>query len=60
MNHQPIPPLIDFFRDIEDPHIERNKLYPLTEVIAITLPAVTAFAEGREDIETHAKAKKPG
>jgi hypothetical protein len=58
MNHQPIPPLIDFFRDIEDPRIERNKLYPLIEVIVIALLAVMAFAEGWEDIETYAKAKE--
>ncbi|MDR2435193.1 MAG: ISAs1 family transposase, partial [Treponema sp.] len=58
MNSQPIPPLIDFFKDIKDPRIERNKLYPLIEVIVITLPAVMAFAEGWEDIETYGKAKE--
>jgi hypothetical protein len=50
MNSQPIPPLIDFFKDIKDPKIERNKRYPLIEVIVITLLAVMAFAEGWEDI----------
>ncbi|MDR0723053.1 MAG: transposase family protein [Treponema sp.] len=33
MNKQPLPPLIDFFKHIEDPRIERNNLYPLLEVI---------------------------
>ena len=58
MNTQPIPPLIDFFKDIKDPRIERNKDYPLIEVIVITLLAVMAFAEGWEDIEKYGKAKE--
>jgi hypothetical protein len=40
MNHQPIPPLIDFFKHIKAPRIERNKVYPLIEGIVITLPDV--------------------
>jgi hypothetical protein len=35
MTTQPIPPLIDFFKHIKDPRIERNKAYPLLEVIVI-------------------------
>jgi predicted transposase YbfD/YdcC len=58
MNKQPIPPLIDFFKHIKDPRIERNKAYPLIEVIVITLLAVMAFAEGWEDIEKYGKAKE--
>jgi predicted transposase YbfD/YdcC len=58
MTNQPVPPLIDFFKHIKDPRIERNKLYPLIEVIVITLLAVMAFAEGWEDIETYGKAKE--
>ncbi|MDR2245552.1 MAG: ISAs1 family transposase [Treponema sp.] len=58
MNNQPIPPLINFLRHIKDPRIERNKVYPLIEVIVITLLAVMAFAEGWENIELHGKAKK--
>jgi hypothetical protein len=57
-NKQPIPPLIDFFKHIEDPQIERNNGYPLREVIVITLLAVMAFAEGWENIETYGKAKE--
>jgi hypothetical protein len=58
MNKQSLPPLLDFFKDIKDPRIERNKLYPLIEVIVITLLAVMAFAEGWEDIEKYGKAKE--
>jgi hypothetical protein len=58
MTTQPIPPLIDFFKNIKDPRIERNKAYPLLEVIVITLLAVMAFAEGWEDIEKYGKAKE--
>jgi hypothetical protein len=32
INKQPIPPLIDFFKHIEGPRIERNNVYPLLEV----------------------------
>jgi hypothetical protein len=58
MTNQPIPPLIDFFKHLKDPRIERNKVYPLIEVIVITLLAVMAFAEGWEDIEKYGKAKE--
>jgi hypothetical protein len=51
MTNQPISPLIDFFKNIKDPRIERNKAYPLIQVIGITLLAVMTFAEGGEDIE---------
>jgi predicted transposase YbfD/YdcC len=58
MTNQSIPPLIDFFRHIKDPRVERNKAYPLLEVIVITLLAVMAFAEGWEDIGKYGKAKE--
>jgi hypothetical protein len=35
-----------------------NKLYPLYEVIGITIPAIIAMARGWEDIERYTKAKK--
>jgi hypothetical protein len=38
--------------------VERNKRYPLEEVIIITILAVIALAQGWEDIERYAKAKK--
>jgi hypothetical protein len=58
MFNQSIPPLIDFFKHIKDPRAERNKAYPLLEVMVITLPAVMASAEGWEDIEKYRKAKE--
>jgi predicted transposase YbfD/YdcC len=58
MEKAPVPPLMDYFKDIKDPRIERNKAYPLIEVIVITILAVMAFAEGWEDIETYGLAKQ--
>jgi len=58
MEKTPVPPLIEYFKGIEDPRIDRNKDYPLIEVIVITILAVTAFAEGWEDIETYGCAKE--
>jgi predicted transposase YbfD/YdcC len=49
---------MDYFKDIKDPRIDRNKDYPLIEVIVITILAVMAFAEGWEDIETYGLAKQ--
>jgi hypothetical protein len=51
-------PIMTYFSVIRDPRIERNKLYPLYEVIVITILAVIALAQGWEDIERYAKAKK--
>jgi hypothetical protein len=58
MFNQSIPPLIDFFKHIKDPRVERNKAYPLLEVMVITLPTVMASAEGWEDIEKYGKARE--
>jgi len=58
MEKAPLPPLMEYFRKIEDPRIDRNKDYPLIEVIVITILAVMAFAEGWEDIETYGCAKE--
>jgi hypothetical protein len=38
-------PIMACFSVIRDPRIERNKLYPLYEVIVITIPAVIATAQ---------------
>jgi hypothetical protein len=54
----PMTPLMTCFLVIRDPRIERNKLYPLHEVIVITILAVTATAQGWEDIERYEKAKE--
>ncbi|MDR0599894.1 MAG: ISAs1 family transposase [Treponema sp.] len=53
-----IAPLTAYLSVIRDPRVERNKLYPLEEVIIITILAVIALAQGWEDIERYAKAKK--
>ena len=52
MEKAPVPPLMGYFKDIKDPRIDRNKIYPLFEVIVITILAIMASAEGWEDIET--------
>jgi hypothetical protein len=54
----PTTPLMTYFSVIWDPRIERNKLYPLHEVIVITILAVIALAQGWEDIERYARAKE--
>jgi hypothetical protein len=41
-----LKPIMTYFSDIRDPRIERNKLYPLYEVIVITILAVIAMAQG--------------
>jgi predicted transposase YbfD/YdcC len=51
-------PIMPYFSVIRDPRVERNKLYPLHEVIVITILAVIALAQGWEDIERYAKAKE--
>jgi hypothetical protein len=58
MRKQPIPPLIDFFKGIKDPRVDRHKKYMLLDVIVITLLAVICGAEGWEDIERFGIAKK--
>lgn len=49
---------MNYFSVIRDPRVERNKLYPLHEVIVITILAVIAMAQGWEDIQGYAKAKE--
>ena len=51
--------VMTWFSVIGDPWIERNKRYPLHEVIVITILAVIAMAQGWEDIERYGKAKEP-
>jgi predicted transposase YbfD/YdcC len=55
---QGIKPIMEYFSGIPDPRKEINKKYPLDEVVAITILAVLSFAQGWEDIERYAKAKK--
>jgi hypothetical protein len=56
---RPLMPVMGYFSDIHDPRIERNTLYPLHEVIVITILAIIFMAQGREDIERYARAKEP-
>jgi predicted transposase YbfD/YdcC len=58
MEQERLAPIVGYFSIISDPRVERNKLYPLIEVIVITLLAVMAFAKGWEDIQRYGKAKR--
>jgi len=48
---------LDFFTDLEDPRIDRKKLYPMSEILFTTLCAVISGAEGWLDVENFGKAK---
>ncbi|MDR1956510.1 MAG: transposase family protein [Treponema sp.] len=41
--------MAEYFKDVKDPRIERKKLYPLNEVMVITIVAFMSMAEGWED-----------
>jgi predicted transposase YbfD/YdcC len=51
-------PIMGYFSAIPDPRSKINRLYPLYEIIAITILAVLSFAKGWEDIERYGKAKR--
>ncbi|OGN61673.1 MAG: hypothetical protein A3F40_03825 [Chlamydiae bacterium RIFCSPHIGHO2_12_FULL_27_8] len=42
---------LDFFQDLEDPRIDRKKLYSIEEILLTTLCAVIAEAEGWQDVK---------
>jgi predicted transposase YbfD/YdcC len=49
-----LPPLMEYFSNIEDPRREtKNKKYPLIEVIVIAFLAVMSGADGWESIERY-------
>ena len=48
---------LDYFSRIEDPRIDRHKLYPLNEIFLTTLCAKICGAESWEDIEDFGRAK---
>ena len=48
---------LDYFQGLEDPRIERNKLYGLEEILLLTLCGVICGCEGWEDIEEFGKSK---
>jgi predicted transposase YbfD/YdcC len=48
---------LDFLENLEDPRIDRKKLYPLNEILFLTLTAVICGSDGWEDIEAFGKEK---
>jgi predicted transposase YbfD/YdcC len=48
---------LDFFEDLEDPRIDRKKLYPVNELLLQTLAAVICGSEGWLDIEAFGHEK---
>lgn len=52
------PSFLDYFEDLEDPRIERKKLYPMEEILLLTLCGMIAGCEGWADIEEFGKAKR--
>ncbi|EGV27901.1 transposase IS4 family protein [Thiorhodococcus drewsii AZ1] len=49
--------MIEHFASLEDPRIERNKLYPLKEILLLTVCGVLSGADGWEAIEQFGEAK---
>jgi predicted transposase YbfD/YdcC len=58
MEDRRIEPIQAYFETIKDPRIERKKVYPLINVIVITLLAVMSGAQGWETIEMYGNVKK--
>lgn len=48
---------LDFFADLEDPRIERHKLYPLDEILLTTLCAYICDAKSWEDIQEYGETR---
>jgi len=48
---------LDFFEDLEDPRIDRKKMYPMDEILLLTLTAVICGSEGWIDIEAFGREK---
>lgn len=49
---------MDHFSELPDPRVERTKLYSLIDILAITLCAVIAGAEGWSDIAQYGRSKQ--
>ncbi len=58
MEKKAIRPLGDYFKDVQDPRIDRCKKHHLLDVIIITLLATLSGAEGWEDIQRFAIARE--
>ena len=50
--------IIEHFAPLPDFRVERNKLYPLPEILLLVVCAVLSGAEGWEAIEEFGKAKR--
>jgi hypothetical protein len=48
---------LDYFKELDDPRIDRNKLYDLEEILLLTLCGVICGCEGWRDIEEFGKSK---
>lgn len=48
---------LDYFKGVQDPRIERKKLYPIEEILLVTVCAVICGAEGWKDLELFGKQK---
>ena len=48
---------LDYFKEIKDPRIERKKLYPINEILLITICGLICGAEGWKDLELFGKQK---
>ena len=48
---------LDDFSSIEDPRLQRNQLYTISEILLVTFLSVICGAEGWQDVENYGKAK---
>ena len=58
MAEQPIGSLSEYFSQLEDPRIERNKLHSLLNIIVIAICAVICGAENWVDVELYGNLKE--
>ena len=48
---------LDYFKELEDPRSQRNRLYTMSEILLVTLCATICGAEGWQDVEDFRKLK---
>lgn len=53
-----LPPAVAAFADLPDPRVERTKRHALLDIVAITLCALLAGAEGWGDVEAFGRARE--
>ena len=56
---EPLPALLDYFQELDDPRVERSKLHNLIDIVFIAICAVLCGAEGWKDIEAFGQVKEP-